>query len=89
MVETGITNDNEIVIKKGLDKDERVLLTPPGDKTGIRTVTIPGLKPVVAPTTGADTAKSITLPAKRPAMIPATKGSPMPSPVSGGTKPKG
>jgi len=89
MVETGITNDNEIVIKKGLDKDERVLLTPPGDKTGIRTVTIPGLKPVVAPTTGADTAKSITLPAKRPAMIPATKGSPMPSPMSGGTKPKG
>jgi RND family efflux transporter MFP subunit len=89
MVETGITNDNEIVIRKGLEKDERVLLTPPPDKTGIRTVTIPGLKPVVAPTTGADTAKSITLPAKRPAMIPATKGSPMPSPVSGGTKPKG
>jgi hypothetical protein len=81
MVETGITNDNEIVIKKGLEKDERVLLAPPADKTGIRTATIPGLKPIVAPTTGADTAKSVTLPAKKPA--------PMPSPGPVGTKPKG
>jgi hypothetical protein len=80
MVETGITNDNEIVIKKGLEKDERVLLAPPADKTGIRTITIPGLKPIVAPTSGADTAKSVTLPAKKPA--------PMPSPAPG-TKPKG
>jgi RND family efflux transporter MFP subunit len=89
MVETGITNDNEIVIKKGLDKDERVLLTPPTDKAGIRVVTIPGLKPVVAPTSGADTAKSITLPVKKPAAMPATKAAPTPSPVTGGTKPKG
>ncbi|HEV8497212.1 MAG TPA: efflux RND transporter periplasmic adaptor subunit [Gemmatimonadaceae bacterium] len=81
MVETGITNDNEIVIKKGLEKDERVLLTPPTDKASIRTITIPGLKPIVAPTTGADTAKSVTLPAKKPA--------PMSSPVPVGTKPKG
>src|ERR1043165_3100794 len=80
MVETGITNDNEIVIKKGLEKDERVLLAPPADKTGIRTITIPGLKPIVAPTSGADTAKSVTLPAKKPA--------PMPSPAPS-TKPKG
>jgi hypothetical protein len=81
MVETGITNDNEIVIRKGLEKDEKVLLTPPADKAGIRTITIPGLKPIVAPTSGADTAKSITLPAKKPA--------PMPSSVPVGAKPKG
>ncbi|HEX3867950.1 MAG TPA: efflux RND transporter periplasmic adaptor subunit, partial [Gemmatimonadaceae bacterium] len=43
-IETGLMNDNEIVVKQGLAKDDRVLLTPPTDKTGIRTVSIPGLK---------------------------------------------
>jgi hypothetical protein len=81
MLETGITNDNEIVIKQGLEKDDRVLLTPPADKAGIKTVAIPGLKPVVAPTSGADTAKSVTLPAKKPV--------PMPPSAGVGAKPKG
>jgi RND family efflux transporter MFP subunit len=81
MVETGITNDNEIVIKRGLEKDERVLLTPPADKAGIKTVAIAGLKPVVAPTSGADTANAVTLPVK--------KSAPMPPPAAAGAKPKG
>jgi hypothetical protein len=74
MVETGVMNDNEIVIKKGLTKDDRVLLTVPTDKTGIKTITIPGLKPVTTPTQG-DTAKSVSLPAK-PVMKADAKGVP-------------
>ena len=63
MIETGVMNDNEIVVKRGLSKDDRVLLTPPADKNGIRTVAIEGLKPITAPTAGGDTAKSVRIPA--------------------------
>jgi RND family efflux transporter MFP subunit len=83
-IETGMTNDNEIVVKQGLSKDDRVLLTPPADKAGIKTVTIPGLKPVVPDSAGADSAKSVTLPAKRPA----PGGLVTPSPSAAPTKPK-
>jgi RND family efflux transporter MFP subunit len=78
MIETGAMNDNEIVVRRGVDKDDRVLLSVPSDKTGINTVTIPGLKPITAPTVGSDTAKGVTL--------PATKKSPAP-PIP--AKPKG
>jgi hypothetical protein len=78
MIETGAMNDNEIVVRRGVDKDDRVLLSVPSDKTGIKTVTIPGLKPITAPTVGSDTAKGVTL--------PATKKSPAP-PIP--AKPKG
>jgi RND family efflux transporter MFP subunit len=63
-IETGVMNDNEIVVKQGLKKDDRVLLSPPTDKTGIATATIPNLKPSTGATAGADTAKSVSLPAK-------------------------
>jgi RND family efflux transporter MFP subunit len=66
MIETGAMNDNEIIVRHGLSKGEEVLLTPPTDKTDIKTITIPGLKPTAPSTTG-DTAKSVTLPAKPPA----------------------
>jgi len=80
MIETGAMNDNEIVVRNGLTKGEQVLLTPPTDKTDIKTVAIPGLKPTVPSTTG-DTAKSVSLPAK-----PAAGGPPAAVPTP---KPKG
>jgi hypothetical protein len=46
MIETGASNDNEIIVKRGLTKNDRVLLAPPADKATIKTVDIPGLKPV-------------------------------------------
>jgi RND family efflux transporter MFP subunit len=76
MIETGAMNDNEIVVLKGLTKDDRVLLAPPADKTNIKTVTIPGLKPVVPPSASGDTAKGVTLPAKP------TSGAPTALPVA-------
>jgi hypothetical protein len=53
MVETGATNDNEIIITRGLTTADKVMLSAPSDKTDIKTETIPGLKPAVAaPTKG-------------------------------------
>jgi len=83
MIETGTVNDNEIIVRRGLNKDDRVLLSIPTDKTGIKTVTIPGLKPITAPTTGSDTAKGVTLPATKKSLAP-TPSAPPPS-----AKPKG
>jgi RND family efflux transporter MFP subunit len=77
MIEAGSMNDNEIIVRRGLTKDDVVYLTPPADSSGIRTEKIDGLKPTIsAPdkpaTNGPDSAKSITVPAK-PAATPAPK----------------
>jgi hypothetical protein len=64
MIETGATNDNEIVVKKGLTEEDRVFLSPPADKATVKTEIIPGLQPMVPASEGGDTAKSVTLPAK-------------------------
>ena len=36
MVETGAMNDNEIVVRRGVEAGDRVLLTPPADRPGSR-----------------------------------------------------
>jgi len=82
MVETGTMNDNEIVVKRGVSAGERVLLTPPTDKTGIKTEIIPGLKPViaapaaVAPASSGDTSKNMKVPAKDSAAAKAKAATP-------------
>jgi RND family efflux transporter MFP subunit len=69
MIDAGSMNDNEIIVRKGLSKDDVVYLSPPADTAGIRTAKIEGLKPkAVAPDKPAtpipDSAKSVTMPAK-------------------------
>ena len=44
-VETGLANEDEIVIAKGLQKDDQVLLTPPADADQLELKTLPGPKP--------------------------------------------
>jgi RND family efflux transporter MFP subunit len=85
MIETGTMNDNEIIVRKGLAKDDLVLLTPPADLAGIRTERIPGLKPVTNPAASGDTAKGITIPAKKP--VPGTSAPAQAS--ASAAKPKG
>lgn len=82
MVETGAMNDNEIVVRRGVEAGDRVLLTPPTDRSGIETSTISGLMPTTAPVAGGDTAKSVKLPSKEPAgSAPApAAGTPAPAP---------
>ena len=70
MIETGTTNDNEIIVRRGLTKDDRVLLTPPSDKVSIRTDSIAGLKPIVPSASNGDTAKN----AKVPVVVPPPAG---------------
>jgi hypothetical protein len=76
MVETGAMNDNEIVVRRGVEPGDRVLLTPHTDRSGISTSTIPGLMPTTAPIAGGDTAKSMSVPSKEPAK-------PAPAPAAG------
>jgi RND family efflux transporter MFP subunit len=44
-VETGLANENEIVIAKGLEVDDRVMLTAPDEKDKLEMKTLPGAKP--------------------------------------------
>ena len=62
-IETGAMNDNEIIVRRGLTKDDQVLLAPPADKSNIPLSLIPGLKPQ-APTSSGDTGHSVQLPPK-------------------------
>jgi hypothetical protein len=64
-IETGAMNDNEIVVKQGLHKGDKVLLVPPADKVSAKVELIPGLKPVPPAGTGGDTAQGVTLPAPK------------------------
>jgi RND family efflux transporter MFP subunit len=79
-VETGLANDNEIVIAKGLEKDDRVLLTPPADKDKIEMKTLPGAKPGTGglpqpgPADTASTAKPVPVKPAAPAPAPAQSG---------------
>ncbi|MFP5353923.1 MAG: efflux RND transporter periplasmic adaptor subunit [Gemmatimonadota bacterium] len=41
-VEVGAMNDDEIIIKRGLAEDDRVLLSPPADAAQLETVRLPG-----------------------------------------------
>jgi RND family efflux transporter MFP subunit len=49
MIDAGTMNDNEIIVRKGLSKDDLVLLAPPADTSGLKSNRLAGLKPVSAP----------------------------------------
>jgi multidrug efflux pump subunit AcrA (membrane-fusion protein) len=84
MVETGTMNDNEIVVSRGVSAGDRVLLAPPAERAGIKTETIPGLKPVTAPVAGGDTARSAKVPS---GPTPSTAAPSKPAPSAAKTAP--
>jgi RND family efflux transporter MFP subunit len=53
-VATGAMNDDEVVVSKGLDEGDRVLLSPPEDKDKLELVRLPASE--APPRTGGDTA---------------------------------
>jgi RND family efflux transporter MFP subunit len=67
-VETGAMNDDEIVITRGLEVDDRVLLVPPPDASSMEPVRLGGSASTPKPTPGGDTAtgKAIVPPAAAP-----------------------
>ena len=75
-VETGLANENEIVIAKGLDADDRVMLTAPADHDKLELKTLPGIKPQPPQPGPADTpstAKPVPVkPPTPPNAVPAT-----------------
>jgi RND family efflux transporter MFP subunit len=44
-IETGTMNENEIVVLRGLTKDDRVLLAPPADQQALETIALPKAAP--------------------------------------------
>jgi RND family efflux transporter MFP subunit len=50
MIEAGTMNDNEIIIRQGLRRDDLVLLAPPADTARLKTNKLAGLKPIAATT---------------------------------------
>ena len=48
-VETGVMNENEIVIARGLEADDEVLLTPPENRADLSLERLPASKPSEAP----------------------------------------
>jgi len=67
-VETGLANENEIVIAKGLDADDRVMLTAPAEREKLELKTLPGIKPQPPQPGPADTPSTAKpVPVKPPA----------------------
>ncbi len=65
-VATGAMNDDEVVITKGLEAGDEVLISPPASTEGIETIRLPGSGDV--PKAGAgDTARSVPAPVVPPA----------------------
>ena len=83
-VETGLANENEIVIAKGVDKDDRVMLTPPSDKDKLELKTLPGAKPGPAglPQPGPADTPSTSKP------VPVKPATPTPAPAPAGVASK-
>jgi hypothetical protein len=89
MIDAGTMNDNEIIVRKGLTKDDVVYLSPPADTSGIRTEKIEGLRPKSAApdkpaTPTPDTGRSVTVPVKPAgaAPMPPTGFTPIAKPKS-------
>jgi len=67
-VETGLANENEIVIAKGLAADDRVMLTAPADRDKLELKTLPGIRPQPPQPGPADTPSTAKpVPVKPPA----------------------
>ena len=91
-VETGLANENEIVIAKGLEQDDRVMLTAPTDRDKMELRTLPGAKPGTGgvpqpgPADTPSTAKPV--PVTPPAVAPPAgkAAAPAPAPTGVGSK---
>jgi RND family efflux transporter MFP subunit len=72
MLELGLTNDNEVVVKRGLSQSDRVFLVPPADHATLKVAVIEGLKPTQDTTAG--DAKGVTLPLTKGSAVPVQQG---------------
>jgi hypothetical protein len=73
-VATGAMNDDEVVIVKGLEEGETVLLSPPLNRNELTVNRLPGSENMPAPGASGDTAQRRTVPppAEKPKAAPAS-----------------
>jgi multidrug resistance efflux pump len=62
-IETGLMNDNEVVVVRGLDPRDEVLLAAPADVASLETVSLPGRPKESAPARPSDSAPRAPVPA--------------------------
>jgi RND family efflux transporter MFP subunit len=77
-IETGAMNEDEVVVVRGLEEDDRVLLTPPPDRDRLPLARLPG-STAGSPPAGGDTASpSVPLSTPRESGAGRTEGRPKP-----------
>jgi len=59
---TGVMNDDEVVVLKGLEDGDMVLLTPPPDRESLELQRLPGSTSVPPANTSGDTGQRTTVP---------------------------
>jgi RND family efflux transporter MFP subunit len=62
-IETGLMNDNEVIVTRGLAANDEVLLAPPPDAASLSTVSLPGGSRTPKPAKSGDTAAKASVPA--------------------------
>jgi hypothetical protein len=67
-IQTGALNDDEIVVVRGVDEGDEVLLNAPADAGGIETIPLPP----ATPDARSDSAPPVTIPSATPAPPPAS-----------------
>lgn len=84
-VEVGMMNDDEVVVSKGLDEGDRVLVSPPADRDQLTLVRLPGSTAGIKPV-GGDTAPAVPLTPADTSRQGETKSA-RPAPPAGGGRP--
>jgi len=85
-VETGAMNDDEVVIARGLEENDRVLLSPPADKDKIALDRLPGSKAGVKSPGGDTAAGAKPVPVTPPAPAPGARAAPAAKAAAPATK---
>jgi multidrug efflux pump subunit AcrA (membrane-fusion protein) len=74
-IETGIMNENEVIVTRGLEPRDEVLLAPPADVASLATVSLPGRPKESAPAKPSDTTPKSTVP-----VVPQPQAAPQTTP---------
>jgi RND family efflux transporter MFP subunit len=65
-IETGLMNENEVIVARGLEPDDEVLLAAPTDVAAVTTVSLPARPGKSAPARPADSARAAPVPVLPP-----------------------
>jgi hypothetical protein len=76
-VVTGAMNDDEVVIVKGLDEGDTILLTPPPDRETLELQRLPGSVSLPPGGAAGDTAQRTPVPSPSPSGKPAAPSAPV------------